>query len=86
MFKENGRMVHFQQSQSDDGVKPYRNKEYSPKAIIAHVKIKANCICHFVILCYLNILYCNDEILRTCVCNNVVLPNPDRQYVELMNW
>ena len=69
--------------QNDNGVEPCRNRKYTPRSIIHHVKTKSKCIYHFDIHHYLTSLYCDyDEKLRKCVSNDVVIPYPHDQYVE----
>ena len=41
---------------------------------------------HYAIAYYLSIVYYNGSKLRECVRNDVILPDLDQEYKDLMNW
>ena len=74
--------------QRDNGVEPCENKRYSHRSILKHVVNKSKeCMYHYAISHYQSSLYFNgNDKLRKCVSNDVALPEPNQQYVKLMNW
>ena len=87
MFKKMEEWANTNKCQRDNVIEPCQNKEYYPKSILEHVAKKLeDYMCHFAIQHYLSSLYCNNnDKLHKCVCNNAVIPDPNQQYMELMN-